>query len=209
MRLKVRKEGVIYDLFEAQARVATQAAEAFLVMARDPSKMKEQVAALEDIEHDGDRLTHELQNLLAGTFITPLDKEDLKELSQGLDDITDHIEAAAARAELYRLTTTRTELVQLAELLRNVVERTESAVHCIRRGVHKSAELQNHILDIHSIENESDQLFRTALRNLFDSPNPDPLEVMKWKELFDRIESAIDKCEHIAAIIGTFAIKYA
>ncbi len=209
MKLRTRKESGLYALLESQAEVATRAAKAFQAMVHDFDNLARHTEIIEAIEHEGDELTHELQNRIAATFITPLDKEDLKDLSQALDDVTDFVEAAAARAELYRLSNPRAELVRLVELLVQVTELTEEAVGLLRNGFHKSRRLKDLLTDIHTVENESDKTFRTALRSLFDEPNVDALTVIKWKELFDRIETAVDKCEDIAAIIGTIQIKYA
>lgn len=209
MKLRSRKETSLYTLLESQATVATKAAKAFDAMVHDFENLARHTEIIEAIEHEGDELTHELQNRIAATFITPLDKEDLKDLSQALDDVTDFVEAAAARAELYRLTGPRQDLLRLVSLLVKVTELTEEAVGLMRNGFHKSHKLKELLKEIHTVENASDKAFRTALRNLFDEPGVDALTVMKWKELFDRIETAVDKCEDIAAIIGTIQIKYA
>src|SRR4051812_30561411 len=103
MKLTQRRDTSIYELLELQARVATQAAEMFVEMAKDFANVPTYAANLDQLEGEGDRLTHELQNKIATMFITPLDKEDLRELSQALDDVTDLVEAAAARALLYSL----------------------------------------------------------------------------------------------------------
>lgn len=209
MRLKTRKESVLFDLLDAQANVATRAAAAFYAMAVDFTDLPTHATRISDLEHEGDDLTHELQNRIATTFITPLDKEDLRALSQALDDVTDYIEAAAARAELYSLSNPRGELEPAAKLLSEAAELTESAVRCLRGGFTTNLSLRETLKEIHTVENLSDRTFRTALKNLFDEPGIEALTVIKWKELFDRIETAVDKCEDIAAIIGTIIDKYA
>ncbi len=209
MKMKLRAVSALYEMLEAQASVATKAAHQFLDAVRDHEHFAEHAARIMDLEHEGDNLTHDLQNRIAATFITPLDKEDLKDLSQALDDVTDFIEAAAARAELYRIGKPRPELETLAELLVKVAEVTEQAVGELRNGFGKSGKLRALLTEIHTIENESDRMFRLALSNLFHEKGIDALTVIKWKELFDRIETAVDKCEDIAAIIGTILIKYA
>lgn len=206
--IKQRKDTSVYQLLEEQAAVATQAAETFVRMAGDFGSLGQYAAQLDDLESQGDRLTHELQNKITTMFITPLDKEDLRELSQALDDVTDLIEAAAARAELYSLDKPRADLQPLVDLLLVLVKLTESAVKELRNGFTKSTTLPQTLTEIHRVENESDQAFRKALKNLFHEPNPEALYVMKWKEMFDRIEQASDKCEDIAAIIGTIIDKY-
>ena len=209
MQVKSRKDTNIFSQLEAQAAVATKGAEAFLAMANDFSNLPRYAEELDQLESEGDRITHELQNKIVATFITPLDKEDLKELSSALDDVLDYTEAAAARAALYRLTGPRKELIPLSELLVQSTRLVQSAVATLRGGVGKSRDLEATLMEIHTVENESDKMFRMALGSLFDEPGIDALTVIKWKEMFDRIETAIDKCEHIAAIIGTILVKYA
>ncbi len=209
MLLKARKDASLYSFLEAQANLSTRAAEKFFEMTGDFGNLSHYARELAKLEHEGDELTHELQNKIAATFITPLDKEDLKELSQSLDDVTDFIEAAAARADLYRLSNPREDLRPLVSMLVRVTKLTEEAVCSLRNGFHKKGSLRETLKEIHTAENESDRLFRRALQNLFDEPDADALAVIKWKELFDRIEMAVDKCEDIAATIGTILVKYA
>lgn len=209
MRLKNRKDTALYDLLESQANVATRSAEAFMAMVQDFEDLKRHAEILDKLESEGDHFTHDLQNRIATMFITPLDKEDLRELSQALDDVTDLVEAAAARAELYSLKGPREDLKPLVELLVQLTHLTESAVKELRNGFSTSVTLRKTLMEIHTVENLSDRAFRKALRNLFDEPGIEALTVIKWKEMFDRIEHASDKCEHIAAIIGTIIDKYA
>jgi len=209
MMLKTKRESSLYTMLEAQANVATRAAKAFLVMVDDFGNLKEHAQKIMDLEHEGDQLTHDLQNRIAATFITPLDKEDLKDLSSALDDVTDYIEAAAARAELYRVDAPRPEMHKLAEQLVRITELTEQAIGEMQTGFRRNSKLHDVLKEIHTVENASDKQFRTALSNLFHEPGIDALTVIKWKELFDRVETAVDKCEDIAAIIGTILIKYA
>lgn len=206
--LKQKRDTAIYELLEKQAHVAVRSAEAFCAMTGDFANVSKHAEILDQLEGEGDDLTHELQNRIATVFITPMDKEDLRELSQALDDVTDLIEAAAARAALYSLREARPDLEPNVKLLLQLTQLTESAVKELRNGFTKSETLRRTLTEIHTIENQSDKAFRTALKNLFDEPGIDPLMVMKWKEMFDRIEQASDKCEQIAAIIGTIIDKY-
>lgn len=209
IKLRSRKEADLFVMLEAQANVATRSALKFRALVDDFANIRQYNTEILALEHEGDELTHDLQNRIAATFITPLDKEDLKQLSQALDDVTDFVEAASARAELYRITSARPELIELADTLVHITDLTEQSVKELKDGFAKSKRLRELLKDIHTAENQSDTIFRQALMNLFDEPNADALTVMKWKELFDRIETAVDKCEDIAAIIGTILIKYA
>jgi predicted phosphate transport protein (TIGR00153 family) len=209
MPLKLSKDLGFYRLLESQARVAIRAAQEFHSLSEDFSDLAAAAARMEEIEHEGDRLTHELQNRITATFITPIDKEDLRDLSQSLDDVIDLIEAAAARALIYRLATPRPDLKTLTELLVKATEVTAEAVAELQQGFSRAESIKEKLKEIHTLENQSDQAFRTALGTLFEEPGADALYVIKWKEMYDRIETAVDKCEDIAKVLGTMLVKYA
>jgi uncharacterized protein Yka (UPF0111/DUF47 family) len=207
--LKLGSGGVFFDLLDGQAKVAQEAAREFLELARDLTNHGPHVDRLKEIEHKGDDLTHELQNRVAATFIPPLDQEDLTELSNVLDDITDFIEATGARIAIYRLDKPRVELEPLARQLVQITDLVAQATDGLRHRFGASPTLRGVLTQIHTVENESDVLFRTALAHLFDETGADPLTVMKWKEVFDRIETAIDRCEDLAKVIDNIIVKYA
>jgi predicted phosphate transport protein (TIGR00153 family) len=207
--LKLGKELVFFDLLDGQAAVAEKAAVAFLAMVRDPANHAHHAQVLDQIESEGDELTHQLQNKIVGTFITPLDQEDLSELSHTLDDITDYIEAVAARIDLYRITESRPDLEPLACQLVEITKLVASAIAELRGSFQRSETLKTTIKEIHSIENNSDQLFRAALATLFHEPGIDALTVIKWKEVYDRVETAVDRCEDVAKVLDNVIVKYA
>jgi uncharacterized protein Yka (UPF0111/DUF47 family) len=202
------QDGVFYTLLEKQADAAVRAAKAFQTMTLNFANVRDHARQIEDIEHEADDLTHELAKKLNSTFVTPLDKDDLQALSSALDDITDAIEATAVRIVLYRLTTPRPDLTPLSGYLVAVTETTLEAV-CALRNLKHHEELQKTLIHIHEIENKSDDAFHQALDDLFNAPNPDALMVIKWKEIYDRIEIAVDKCEDAANIVESVVIKYA
>ena len=202
------KDLSFYTLLEQQAEAAHRAAKAFHALTKDFSRCSEYVKQIEDIEHEADDITHQLANKVDRTFVTPLDKEDLHALSSGLDDITDMIEATTARIQLYKLETLRPDLEPLVFKLVQVTQATHEAVKGLRDLKNRTA-LHNAFIHIHELENESDQSFRNALGALFSMPNPDPLMVMKWKEVYDRVETAVDKCEDVANIVESVVVKYA
>ncbi len=197
-----------YELLDAQAAMAVKAARAFHVMVADFSDLAGSAAEIEAIEHDADDLAHQLANRLDATFVTPLDKEDLRRLSSALDDITDIIEAGAQRLLLYRLMEPRHDLHGLVGLLVAASEATHQVVAKLR-SMKGREPLQPLFIKVHEIENESDIAFRSALADLFNSPDLDPLYVMKWKEIYDRVETAVDKCEMVANVVESVVIKYA
>jgi uncharacterized protein Yka (UPF0111/DUF47 family) len=207
--MKSKKDLAFFSILEMQAKAAHDAATTFYDLVTDFEHISEHTKKVDVIEHEADQLTHLLINKMDATFITPLDKEDLRDLSQALDDITDCIEAAAARAELYRLTAPRADLEPLVGLLVKAAEATWEAVSALKNGFRNSDSLRQTLIHIHLIENESDRAFRQALADLFHEPDPDTLMVIKWKEIYDRIEASVDKCEDVAKILGSVIIKYA
>ena len=206
--LKLGKEETFFDLLESQAKIAVRAAETFSSLVNDLSAVKVHSEALLAIENEGDEVTHRLQNKLSGTFITPLDQEDLSQLSHLLDDVTDCIEAVGARIGMYRLTECRPDLIPFAENLLEVTKVTASAVVELHHQFHRSPTLPAVLVRIHTLENESDRLYRSAVTNLFDEVT-DPIAILKWKEVYDRVEYAIDNCESLANVVENMIVKYA
>lgn len=202
------KDTIFFDLLEAQAEAAHRAAVVFHRLTRNFENIAEYAAEVDKIEKEADEITHQLANRVDATFVTPLDKEDLNALSNALDDITDMIEATVARWALYRITVPRPDVGALVGLLVQITDSTREAVAALRQ-LKNRAEMQPLLVRIHEIENESDKAFRSALADLFYGPNPDPLTVIKWKEMYDRIEMAVDKCETVANIVESVAVKYA
>jgi len=197
-----------YDLLDAQAEAAHKAAKEFYTLVLDFAHVAERSHAIKQIEHDADDLTHRLANKVDATFVTPLDKEDLRSLSGALDDVTDLIEAAASRIALYRLAAPRPDL---APLVANLVEITRGVRESVGvlRNIRNRQEVQSIFINVHRIENESDAAFRKALSDLFNEPGADALNVIKWKEVYDRIEIAVDKCEDVANVVESVVVKYA
>lgn len=206
--LKLGHDVEFFQLLETQAEIARRAARLFHEISRDFSDLDSKARTLNEIEHEGDEATRKLQRKILSTFITPLDKEDLSALSQALDDVTDAIESAAARASLYRLGQPRPDLEGMADILVRETDAAAEAVKRVRKNI--NADGFTELLEsVHKLENEGDSAYRKALVRLFDEPNADPLTVFKWKEVYDHVEVAFDKVEDIAKVLGHFLIKYA
>jgi predicted phosphate transport protein (TIGR00153 family) len=202
------KDLAFYTLLESQADAAVECAREFLTLANDLGRCDEHVDRIMQIEKEADGLTHELMNRIDATFVTPLDKEDLRALSSGLDDITDAIEAATQRITIYRLTEARPDLAPLLANLVDITVATREIIGTLRDMQNRGA-MSPRLIRVHDIENESDKLYRKALTDLFNAPNPDPLNVIKWKEIYDRLEIAVDKCESVADTVESVVVKYA
>ena len=202
------KDLSFYNLFEAQAAAAARAARTFHELATDWTNVSAYAETISHIEREADEITHHLATKTNRTFVTPLDKEDIRELAGALDDITDAVEAASGRVVLYRLTTTRPDVEPLAALLVKITALTHEAVSALPH-VRDSAQIEHLLISIHQLENESDRAYRQALQDLFDAPGLDAISIIKWKEIYDRIEIAIDKCEDVANVVESVVVKYA
>lgn len=197
-----------YDLLEAQAQAAQKAAKEFLALARDFSHVADLTQKIKEIEREADDITHSLANKIDSTFVTPFDKEDLRALSGALDDITDLIEAAAARIALYKLPWPRPDLVPMVTLLVEITQAVQQTVGVLPH-IKNHRQVQETFINVHRIENESDAAYRRALGDLYNAPDADPILVLKWKEVYDRIEIAVDKCEDVANVVESVVVKYA
>lgn len=202
------QDPVFYDLLEAQAEAAHKTAQAFHALTQDFGQAEQIAETVKRLESDADNLTHDLVNKADAKFITPLDKGDMHGLSQALDSITDTLEAAAARVWLYQIKALRPDLPAMTERLVSITQATREGVSFLRHMKDHDA-LSPILVRIHNLENENDQLYRHALGALLNEPGADPILVIKWKEIYDRVEIVADECEHVADILESLVVKYA
>jgi len=196
-----------FDILEAQAQTAYQAASTFLMLADHLDQIPEYLERLEALEHDADRLTHGFVNKVNTQVMTPYDKEDLHALTDKLDDITDSIEGTVARMAAYRLQTPRSDLLVLAGLLVAVTQETLAMTQQLRHGF-GGTELPGVIAGIHAMESHSDREFRKALSDLFAENDLDVRLLIKWKEIYERVENSINRCEKLAGFVESLMVKY-
>ena len=201
------REEKFFVLFEQSAQNAVKIAQQLRDLITNWENVKERVEMITTLEHDGDAITHQVIAQLHRTFVTPLDREDIALLAQTLDDITDLIHSAADAMLLYKVERPTDKVKELADV---VVEATTE----VERGV---AEISNRIdrdkllkrsMEINRLENIGDSVYRSALAELFVN-SPDFAYLIKWREIYEDIESAIDKCEDIANVLEGIALKYA
>jgi predicted phosphate transport protein (TIGR00153 family) len=197
-----------FDLLERQSSAAQRAARELEKLAGDISQARFISEKLKEIESEADKLTHELINRADQKFLTPFDKEDLHKLSQILDDLTDNIEATGARIVIYRIDSLRPDFAKQVKLLVQAVDMSHTAVADLKH-IKNHEVIMKTLIGIHSVEGESDQVYRQALDGLFGEPNVDAMTVIRWKDIYDRLEMTIDACEDIADMIETMAVKYA
>ena len=172
---------------------------AFLTLAEHPENVEVRSREIKVIEEECDTITHKVVESLHKTFITPLDRNDIYRLTTKLDDIMDFVEAASERLSLYDIRTTTKELCELARVLVSSAERVLEAVTGLRNL--KNAQLiLTKCIEINRLENEADALLRASLAKLFREEK-DPIAVIKWKEIYELVETATDRCEDVANII--------
>ncbi len=198
------KEREFYDLFEEAGSNVVLAAELLDRMLRE---WPESAPVSRDIliaEQDGDRITHDIIQRLNQTFVTPLDREDILALASALDDIVDFIEEVADFMGLYRIEAPMDQALRLAAVLLQGARQVNQALPRLRT----LGDISHFTVEIHRLENEGDRITREALASLFER-GIDPMMVIRWKDIFDRLEEAIDATEAVANVLQNIVIKNA
>lgn len=195
-----------YEYFDRSADNMVRTAEKFRELMHDWDRRQEIFAIIHEYEHQGDQITHDTITKLDQTFITPLDREDIHNLVAETDDIVDMIDAAAQRLILYKVDKPTEDIVKQAETVVAITKVLAEAIKKIR-NLKKQDELGSLLIRIHALENEGDQHNHASLARLFESG--DPIFVIKWKELYELVEMAIDACETVANTIRSIMVKNA
>jgi predicted phosphate transport protein (TIGR00153 family) len=201
----IPREPKFFDLFEKGADNVATAATELHILFHDFTNVAQKVGRLTELEHKGDYITHQIMEQLHRTFVTPLDREDIGLLTQGLDDVMDFMEDAAVAMLLYRIKQPTKRARQLADILVDVTDELVKAIPHLRKRSEMSRILQ-HCVEINRLENEADSIVRFALAELFDDI---PLEdVIKWREIYDHLENAVDKAEDVANVLEGVVLKH-
>jgi predicted phosphate transport protein (TIGR00153 family) len=201
------REEKFFVLFEQSAQNVVKIAQQLRDLVGAWENVKERVEMITSLEHDGDAITHQIIAQLHRTFVTPLDREDIALLAQTLDDITDLIHSSADAMLLYKVDCPTDKVKELVDILVRASVEVESGVAQIHARIDRDKLLKNS-MEINRLENIGDSLYRSALAELFVN-SPDFTYLIKWREIYEDIESAIDKCEDIANVLEGIALKYA
>jgi predicted phosphate transport protein (TIGR00153 family) len=196
-----------FDLFEASARNASKAALTLKDMVDTWDVIGGRVAEITELEHEGDSLTHQIIAQLHRTFVTPFDREDIALLAHTMDDITDFIHAAADAMLIYKIDRPSEHARELADIIVQAAAEVEKAVGGLRRHS-ELKKILDRCIEIHRLENMADRVFRPAMAELFDD-NLDFAQVIKWREIYEQLESATDRCEDVANVLEGVALKHA
>ena len=205
MRLRlIPREARFFDLFIEDAANLLGAARLFEAMVRTYDAPEDRAREIRDAEHRGDEISHDIGHRLEATFVTPFDREEIYALISGLDDVLDYIEECADTFVLYRIEAPTAVAVQQASIIVKQCEQLHDALTHLRGF----KDLDKYWIEVHRLENEGDQLARKAIADLF-SGGAEPLEVIRWKDVYALLEATIDKCEDVANIIERITIKHA
>jgi predicted phosphate transport protein (TIGR00153 family) len=196
------KDREFFDLFEEAARNVVRSADLLDQMLAHFPDRADLARDIVICEQEGDRITHDIHQRLNSTFVTPIDREDILELTSDLDDIVDLIDEVADYLGLYKIEAPMEQALRLAHTLLQATRQIAEAMPRMR-----SFEAIGHFtVEVNRLENEGDRISRDAIASLFES-GIDPLVVIRWKDIFERLEEAIDACEHVANTLEGIVIK--
>ena len=204
--IPVSEGSQLFDLFEQHAERTREAAGLLAAIIRDGADPERHAELVKMAEHAGDEITHTVIERLHQTFITPIDRGDIHELISRMDDVLDLVEASSERIWLYDIRTMDADARDLADVLEKAVVEMGAAVRGLR-DLKDRPRLLGHCTEINRLENVGDQLLRRAMARLFRESS-DPIHVIKWKEIYDYLENAIDRCEDVANVIEGVALEY-
>jgi uncharacterized protein len=201
-RVIAPRDREFFDLFEEAGGNILRAAGLLEEMLRDFPERNELARDILICEQEGDRITHDIIQRLNQTFVTPLDREDIHELAAALDDVVDYTEEVADYLGLYKIEAPMAQAQELAKVLHQAARQIAQAMPRLRGF----KDLSHYTVEINRLENDGDRITREAIASLFDN-GIDPMVVIRWKDIFERLEEAIDATETVANILEGVAIK--
>jgi predicted phosphate transport protein (TIGR00153 family) len=195
-----------FAIFDKVASNISNAAGLFVSLVETFDNIDARAKEIHALEQDGDVLTHDIMKNLNKTFITPIDREDIHALASTLDDVLDLIWAAADRVTVFKLTESTKEAIAMSKDLFVTTELVHKAIKKLKEKNY--SHIQEYCIEINKLENRIDRKFRDALGNLFDEIK-DPILIIKWKEIYEHLEDASDKCEDVANVLEAIVLKNA
>ncbi len=203
----IPKEESFFEFFERAARNAHEGSCELLEFLEKHDDLLERAKRIKDIEHTGDRITHEALDRMNRTFITPIDREDMHELVVRLDDIIDLIDTAVNRMVAYKVGKPPQAAIELARCLKHATQLIVEAMPLLR-DMKNARALTEKTIAIQTQENDADRVMHAGLAELFES-TPDPRDIIKWKDILEEIESSTDRCEDVANALDSIVLKNA
>ena len=195
----------IIEKLELQSANLLKATGALVNMISKYDNISERKMEIKDLEHDGDRITHDLYMVLDKTFVTPLDREDISKLTSAVDEILDYTDGTAERFVLFKIKQTTPYMLELAKMLLSASQEIHLLMMRLRK-FKNSSDLISHCRNISKYEHEADAIYRNAIADLFETN--DPIEIIKLKEVYETLEGALDRCADVADVFEDIALKY-
>jgi len=201
------KEEDFFVYFEELANKILEGSRFFLDMTQKRDYSAAKVAKLKEIEHEADVITHNTYEKMHKTFLTPIDREDIYALVNKMDSVMDVIEATGIRIHMYKVKKPDDEIIKQAQILYDAANKIKEIIHGLR-DMKNSKMILDGCVEINTLENAGDIVLRTIITNLFEKEQ-DAIELIKWKEIFERLEEAIDVCEDVSNIVEGIVLKHA
>jgi len=195
-----------FEIFDRASVNVTKAASLLVALMENFDNIEARAKEIYEVEQEGDILTHEIMKKLNKTFITPIDREDLHALAASMDDVLDLIWAAVDRLLVFKIRETTKEAISMSKDLLETTEVMQKAIKNLKEKNY--SHVQEYCIEINRLENRIDRDFRDALGKLFDEVK-DPILIIKWKEIYEHLEDASDRCEDVANVLEAIVLKYA
>jgi len=203
----IPRDQEFFVLFQKASENIIEGAERLKDLLEQFDDVRERVRAIEEVEHKGDSITHEMIKKLNTSFITPIDREDILALTSSLDDVIDLIDGVATRLMLYKVTETTAYAKELGFLILKCVQELHKGILHLPLSKGRDRVFE-HCVEVNSLENEADRVCRDAIADLFENEK-DPIVILKWKEIYEKLETATDRCEDAANVLEGVALKNA
>jgi len=201
----IPQDRIFFDLFEQQAAVVTEAAQKLVDLTEDFTNVKEKRHKIEQLEHRGDQITHDIYEQLNRTFITPLEPEEISRLASTLDEVLDYIDGVTEKMFYYGIEATDAHMVELAKIICMQTVELEGAVKGIR-SIKDPKYIEDRCIEANRLENLADDVLAHALTDLFHIQNA--ITIIKLKDIYEHLEQATDYCEDVANVLSDIAIRH-
>lgn len=195
----------ITDMLESQGANLVKATSSLFELVTDFKMVAERNSKIKDLEHEGDQIAHKLFTLLAQTFVTPLDREDISRLASAIDEVLNYTDGTADRFVLFKIKEPTPYMLELAKILLSASQEIYLLMTQIRK-LKNANELVERCRAIKRYEHEGDKIYRTAIAELFETDNA--VEIIKLKEIYETLEGSLDRCQEVADIVEDIALKY-
>ena len=203
-----KNENNYFNMFIQSAGYAHKAAKLLEQIYKNfnPENLPKLLEEAHAIEHEGDTLRHDLMNRLMKEFITPIEREDIIQLSEAIDEVNDDIEDVVMRTYMYNVSSIRPEAIEIAEIIVSCCDALDNMLKDFE-NFRKSTGIKDKVILVNEKESIGDHIYKKAVRNLFTDPSVTPMEAIAWNELFHRLERCCDDCENVANVVESVIMK--